>query len=87
MADQERMYHQDLGPILRQCGLSMVGENVAYGYSDGRSVVDDGWMQSEGHRENILNPRFRVIGVGARKSEDGTWYAAQVFGLSTSRLG
>lgn len=80
MARQERMYHQDLGPILRQCGLSTVGENVAYGYPTGRSVVDDGWMRSEGHRENILNPRFRLLGIGARKSDDGQWYAAQVFG-------
>lgn len=80
MARQDRMYHQDLGPILRDCGLSMVGENVAYGYSTGRTVVNNGWMQSEGHRRNILNPQFRLLGAGARKSADGTWYAAQVFG-------
>lgn len=80
MARQERMFHQDLGPILRQCHLTMVGENVAYGYPSGRAVVNDGWMHSEGHRANILNPQFRMLGMGARQGASGTWYAAQVFG-------
>ncbi len=80
MARQDRMFHQDLGPILRDCGLRTVGENVAYGYPSGRAAVNRGWMHSEGHRRNILNPAFRLLGAGARKSADGTWYAAQVFG-------
>ena len=80
MARQERMFHQDLGPVLRACGLSAAGENVAYGYSSGRSVVNDGWMHSDGHRANILNPQFRLMGIGARKSDSGRWYVAQVFG-------
>ncbi len=45
MAAQRRMYHQDLEPILRRCGMSMVGENVAYGFTSGRAVVR-GWMDS-----------------------------------------
>ena len=80
MARQERMFHQDLGPILRQCGLRAVGENVAYGYPNGRTLVNHGWMRSEGHRANILNRTFRLLGVGARRGDDGRWYAAQVFG-------
>ncbi|GHJ57716.1 hypothetical protein NOK12_02350 [Nocardioides sp. OK12] len=79
MADQERMFHQDLGPVLEKCDLSRVAENVAYGYSSGKAVVK-GWMGSPGHRANILDGRFRLLGVGARQSADGTWYAAQVFG-------
>jgi uncharacterized protein YkwD len=80
MARQEQMFHQDLGRVLDDCGLSTAGENVAYGYPTGRSVVNDGWMNSEGHRANILNPRFRLMGIGARKGHDGRWYVAQVFG-------
>jgi uncharacterized protein YkwD len=80
MARQQRMFHQDLGRVLRACGLRMAGENVAYGYRSGRAVVNDGWMHSAGHRENILNPSYRLLGVGARRGDDGTWYAAQVFG-------
>jgi uncharacterized protein YkwD len=80
MARQERMFHQDLGPVLRDCGLSLAGENVAYGYPSGRSAVNRGWMHSPGHRQNILHRGFRLLGAGARQSDDGTWYAAQVFG-------
>jgi uncharacterized protein YkwD len=80
MARQERMFHQDLGPIIADCNLDRVGENVAYGYPSGRAVVNKGWMKSEGHRANILNREFRLMGVAARKGDDGRWYAAQVFG-------
>ncbi|GAA4379901.1 CAP domain-containing protein [Nocardioides caricicola] len=83
MARQDRMFHQELRPILRQCGLTTTGENVAYGFPTGRSVVNDGWMNSEDHRENILDRDFRLMGIGARRSADGTWYAAQVFGGRT----
>lgn len=80
MAAEQQMYHQELGPIMDKCGLNAVGENVAYGYPTGRSVVDDGWMHSEGHRENILNPDWRLMGIGARQGSDGRWYVSQVFG-------
>jgi uncharacterized protein YkwD len=80
MAQREQMFHQDLNRVMRDCGLSSAGENVAYGFPSGRSVVNDGWMNSEGHRANILNPQFRLMGIGARKGHDGRWYVAQVFG-------
>lgn len=79
MADQQRMFHQDLGPVLRECEMGRVGENVAYGYETGRAVVR-GWMGSEGHRANILNRAYRLVSVAAARDEDGRWYAAQVFG-------
>ncbi|HYP46066.1 MAG TPA: CAP domain-containing protein [Propionibacteriaceae bacterium] len=81
MAAEDRMFHQEMSPILRACNLSAVGENVAYGYSSGAAVTD-GWMNSSGHRANILNPRYRLIGVGATQSASGRWYAAQVFGAN-----
>ena len=80
MARQERMFHQDLVRVLRDCGLRLAGENVAYGFRSGRAVVDRGWMHSAEHRANILNPAYRLLGTGACRSADGTWYAAQVFG-------
>ncbi|MBR4770957.1 MAG: LysM peptidoglycan-binding domain-containing protein [Clostridia bacterium] len=51
--------------MMRAFGLAYrtAGENIAMGYPTPRSVVD-GWMNSEGHRANILNPSFTVIGVG-----------------------
>ena len=80
MAARQEMFHQDLQPILAACGLTKVGENVAYGYSSGSWVVKKGWMRSAGHRRNILDADFALLGVGARQGADGTWYAAQVFG-------
>ncbi|MBR4661136.1 MAG: LysM peptidoglycan-binding domain-containing protein [Clostridia bacterium] len=51
--------------MMRAFGLAYrtAGENIAMGYPTPASVVD-GWMNSEGHRANILNPSFTVIGVG-----------------------
>ena len=79
MAAEQKMYHQDLGPILEACDLNMVGENVAYGYPTGKAAMQ-GWMNSPGHRANILNKDYRVIGVAAYEAKNGAWYYAQVFG-------
>ncbi len=79
MANQERMFHQDLGRVMDRCGLTSAGENVAFGYSTGRQVVR-AWMRSEGHRANILARSFRILGMAMRRSDDGRPYAAQVFG-------
>ena len=38
-------------------------ENIAKGYASPKAVVD-GWMNSSGHRANILNSSFTHIGVG-----------------------
>jgi len=42
---------------------SYVGENIAAGYITAEEVVR-GWMNSPGHRENILNPNYKEIGIG-----------------------
>ena len=42
---------------------SAAGENIAAGYVDAADVME-GWMNSPGHRSNILNPDFKEIGVG-----------------------
>ena len=39
------------------------GENIAMGYPTPAAVMD-GWMKSQGHRENILNCEFTAMGVG-----------------------
>lgn len=51
--------------MIQAFGLSyrVAGENIAYGYSTPQAVVN-GWMNSEGHRKNILNAGFTQIGVG-----------------------
>ena len=39
------------------------GENIAAGHATASETVEQ-WMNSQGHRENILNPAFRELGVG-----------------------
>ena len=51
--------------MIRAFGLSYrsAGENIAYGYGTPAAVVN-GWMNSSGHRANILNASYTQIGVG-----------------------
>ena len=53
------------------------GENLAKGQYSADKVVDD-WMDSEGHRDNILNKKFTKMGV-ASVVIDGVTYWVQVF--------
>lgn len=54
------------------------GENIAYGQRTPEEVVN-GWMNSPGHRANILNANFTQIGVGFAKTSSGTPYWTQMF--------
>lgn len=53
------------GQMVKSFGISYrtVGENIARGYRTPQQVVD-GWMNSSGHRANILNAGYTHIGVG-----------------------
>ena len=55
------------------------GENVARGQRNAADVMNS-WMNSDGHRANILNCSFKAIGVGAVKGVDGTIVWGQIFG-------
>lgn len=80
MAAQERQFHQRLGPILRECHLTKVGENVGYGFPTGTAIVLLGWVLSPPHLANILDREYGLLGAAARKGDNGVWYASQVFG-------
>jgi uncharacterized protein YkwD len=80
MASTEKMVHQDLSTVFKTCpGLTRVGENIAAGYPTAKAVMR-AWMRSPGHRHNILDRRFRKIGLGLARSADGTPYWVQDFG-------
>lgn len=66
--------------MMKQFGISYrtAGENIARGQLTAQSVVN-GWMNSSGHRANIMNPSFNKIGVGHFKSSNGTNYWTQMF--------
>ena len=54
-----------------------VGENIAMGYRSTQDVMR-GWMNSKGHRANILNSGYRRIGVAAYRAKNGTiWWCQQ----------
>ena len=54
------------------------GENIAYGQKKAEAVMN-GWMNSSGHRANILNSNFEEIGVGVHIADNGTIYWTQLF--------
>ena len=65
--------------VLDEFGVSVrtAGENLAYGYNTPEAVVE-GWMNSPGHRANIMNANFNKIGIGVYNS-NGTVYCTQLF--------
>lgn len=66
--------------MMQSFGLrfSAAGENIAYGQRTPQEVVT-AWMNSPGHRANILSPAYTQIGVGAAKKSNGTLYWTQEF--------
>ncbi|MER6852460.1 CAP domain-containing protein [Streptomyces flaveolus] len=54
------------------------GENIARGQADAQAVMD-AWMDSPGHKANILNCDFRTLGVGVHFGPGGPWWT-QDFG-------
>lgn len=66
--------------VLAENGVNYrgAGENIAYGQKTPEEVMN-GWMNSEGHRANILNANFTTIGVGYYQNASGVNYWAQLF--------
>ena len=65
---------------LTEAGVSFrgAGENIAYGQTTPQQVME-GWMDSSGHRANILNANYTSIGVGHYKNGAGVDYWTQLF--------
>ncbi len=65
---------------LTQNGVSYrgSGENIAYGQSTPEAVMES-WMNSSGHRANILNRDYTTIGVGYHQGSNGVGYWTQLF--------
>ncbi|MFA5997725.1 MAG: CAP domain-containing protein [Candidatus Paceibacterota bacterium] len=65
----------------------VVGENLALGDFEGDAGVVTAWMNSPGHRANILNTHYQEIGVAVGQGMyEGrkTWLAVQAFGMPIS---
>jgi len=59
----------------------IVGENLAYsnGYVNPVAASVHSWMESPGHRRNLLDPDYNVTAIGAWIGSDGTVYFTQIF--------
>ncbi|WP_411675950.1 CAP domain-containing protein [Caproicibacter sp.] len=66
--------------MMKQFGISYrtAGENIAMGQTSPTQVMN-GWMNSEGHRANILNSSFTKIGIGVAQNSSGRYYWTQQF--------
>ena len=69
----------DCFTVMRNRG-NTCGENIAAGHGTAAETVEQ-WMNSQGHRENILNPNYRELGVGYAYEDYSTYhhYWVQLF--------
>lgn len=77
---------EDVSDLADDAGYAYlaVGENLALGDFRSSKDVVDAWMESPGHRANILSRKFSEIGIAAgRSTYEGTtaWIVVQSFGL------
>jgi uncharacterized protein YkwD len=85
MAKQDKLDHvlDDKKPAdrVKAAGyrFAAVGENIAWNQKDPAQVLES-WMNSEGHKANILGKDYLEIGVACVKNAKGERYWVQVFG-------
>jgi uncharacterized protein YkwD len=73
MASKHTLYHSNLSAF---CCYTLIGENVGYGST--LAKVHLAFLASPSHRANILDRRWRSIGVGAVYS-GGRWWVTEIF--------
>lgn len=65
----------------------VIGENIALGNFDNTQALITAWMNSEGHRKNILHSAYTEIGIYAKEGTykgQKVWISAQIFGKPLS---
>jgi uncharacterized protein YkwD len=75
LAKSGKFSHEAKGTVssrVKKTGYDMkaVGENIAYGQESASKVVN-GWMDSKGHKENMMNKRFTEVGFGIARDKNG----------------
>ncbi|MCH8741725.1 hypothetical protein IH779_02395 [Patescibacteria group bacterium] len=79
----------DVGDLAEIAGYKFlaIGENLALGNFEDNQTVVQGWMDSPGHKANILSLRYTEVGVAATRGifeGKSTWIVVQEFGLPLS---
>ena len=81
MIAQDRISHEGFNDrfkvLQQQVNATGAGENVASGYASAESVMN-GWLNSDGHRENIEG-NFTHIGIAAVRNSAGRLFYTQIF--------
>lgn len=79
IAAEGDLVHQDLGGDLGFA--TALGENLARGSSSlSATGIDDAWMASASHRDNMLGVTWDAVGIAVSCTADGQVYATQEFG-------
>ncbi len=73
-----RLNHSDLSPLLGR--FSAAAENIAWTRGGAAGLVHTSWMQSDGHRHNMLAPNVDVVGVAVYCAPDGQMWVTETFG-------
>lgn len=76
MAKKNSLTHSDLRKVKN---FFITGENIAWNYSNEEEAIN-AWMNSTGHRKNILNLKFSKAGFGIAKNSKNQTYWCAVFG-------
>lgn len=71
--------HDGFTTRIKNLGGNGGAENVAMNYSDNPNDAANQWMNSPGHKANIMNMSYKKSAVAAVKSESGAWYYTQIF--------
>lgn len=89
MAEQNFFSHKGLDGLMvdeRAEKLNMgswlaIGENIAFmkGYDNPVATAIEKWLNSQGHKKNLLNPDWTETAVGLAVTADGKYYFTQVF--------
>ena len=88
MAEQKFFGHRDteqkiVSDRANDAGLAWraIGENIAFdrGFEDPIEKAVELWLDSSGHRQNLMNPIWQETAVGVAIGTDGSYYFTQVF--------
>lgn len=74
MARNNSLSHSQISNLQR----SLIGENIAFGQETPKQVVSS-WMNSSGHKSNILDQNYKKVGFGLAKDKNGRIYWCTVF--------
>ena len=80
MAAKDKLDHDVLGSFNSRMAPAKAGraaENIAYGYEDFKRTLDQ-WINSAGHRKNLLLPKASRVGVASARSATSRIYWAMV---------